>query len=99
MHFNTTTETGHTLKVLQQKSDAQESHILQLFRQNRGRNLTASEVLRMYPGKGILITSIRRALSNLKNWNYLEKTEIKRNGIHGRNECAYRIYTGQQTLF
>jgi hypothetical protein len=98
-YFNTTSERGAKLKVFDNKSEAQEANVIKIFKTKRGDNLTASEVLRLYPEKGILITSIRRAISNLKNWNFLEKTAVKRDGIYGRPECAYRIYTGQQTLF
>jgi len=99
MYFNTTKETGAPLRIFEHKSDAQEAKIWKLFKKHVGRELTASEVLRIYPEKGMLITSVRRALSNLKNQKFIEKTDKKREGIYGRPECAYRIYTGQQTLF
>ena len=98
-YFNTTSERGEKLKIFDNKSEAQEANVLNIFKSKRADNLTASEVLRLYPEKGILITSIRRAISNLKNWNFLEKTTVKRAGIYGRPECAYQLYNGQLNLF
>ena len=97
-HFNTTQESGQKLKEFKQKAERQEDVVHRIFKKQR-RQLTASEVLRLYPEKGVLLGSIRRALSNLKNENILELTNIKREGLHGRPEKAYQLYIGQMILF
>jgi len=97
-YYNTTNVTDPLLKNQESKAISQEKKILNMFRRSK-RGLTASEVFRQYPDKNTPLTSIRRAITNLCNDRFLEKTSLKREGIYGRTEFIYTIYIGQQKLF
>ena len=96
--YNTTQATGAVLVRFEQKAGTQETAVLNIFRTSK-KGLTASEVFKIFPAKNTPITSIRRAITNLMENKYLVKTSIRREGIYGRPETEYRLYTGQMTLF
>lgn len=98
-YFNTTNVTAPLLTRYNERAESQEKAIKEIFKNKRNGGLTAVEVFREYPEKGVLLTSIRRSLTNLKNQNYLEKTSHKREGMFGRGNFVYRLNTGQMTLF
>ena len=98
MFFNTTHEVRGNLKKFEAKTQTQEQKILDIFRKST-KGLTCSEVFKIYPEKNTPLTSIRRAVSNLKDDRKLVKTMLKRPGIYGRNEFVFNLYTGQRTLF
>ena len=96
--YNTTNEVNPALREMERKAGSQEREVLNIFRKSTS-GLTASEVFRKYPQRNVPLTSIRRAITNLSNDRFLDKTEIKREGIYGRKEFVYIIYTGQTKLF
>ena len=97
-YFNTTNVAGTLLKKHENKAKSQEQVALNIFRKSKN-GLTASEVFRQWPDMNTPLTSIRRAISNLLNDRFLERTYLKRKGIYGRTEFVYTIYTGQTKLF
>tara|TARA_R100000152_G_C6672497_1_gene108460 strand:- start:48 stop:344 length:297 start_codon:yes stop_codon:yes gene_type:complete len=93
MYYNTNKETGKTLKRSQRKANSQENMILAIFKENPRAKFTPETVLKKlqavhlnYP-----ITSIRRAMSNLKDDGYLEKTNEKANGDWGKKVHLWKI--------
>jgi Fe2+ or Zn2+ uptake regulation protein len=88
--FNTIGEDGQQLADSNATSKSQEDLILSIFRRC-DYNLTASDVWRWMKvhDTAILLTSVRRAMSNLCTQGYLEKTENKRMGIYGKVEHLY----------
>lgn len=85
-YFNTTNESGTTLKNNVAKAKSQEEDILILFKMIT--NQSPSEILLLtdYP-----ITSIRRALTNLTKQGKLIKTDEKRIGMYGRSEYVWKL--------
>lgn len=86
MYFNTTQETGNTLKVYKEKALTQNDEILRLFNPNH--KLSASQIERItnYP-----ITSIRRALTTLEQSGKIQKLTLKIVGKYGRRESVYSL--------
>jgi predicted transcriptional regulator len=96
-HFNTTHEVGAVRAAYQSQAIKQEAAVLALFRRER-LAMTPSEVceaLNRTHGKGWLLTSIRRSMSNLTDEGLLEKTGRKRMGPHGRFEYYWELGDGQ----
>jgi predicted transcriptional regulator len=97
MHHNTTHETGETLRTYQSHAIKQEAAVLALFRLLRS-TMAPSEVcdqVNRIHGKGWLLTSIRRAMTNLADEGLLVRTSIKRTGPHGRPEYRWILGEGQ----
>ena len=97
-HFNTTNEVGAKLKWMAAKTKTQEERVLNIFKSSKT-GLTASEVFLQYQDQRTPLTSIRRAITVLAGLKKLVKTTEKREGMFGRNEYVYRLYTGQLILF
>lgn len=97
-YFNTTNESGATLKNNVAKSKSQEEKIFKLFqldfeywskKEILYTGLTPKELqdfFHKYP-----ITSIRRALTNLTKQGKLIKTDEKRIGMYGRSEYVWKL--------
>src|SRR5690554_389689 len=96
--YNTTQEKDSVLKEYIWKAESQEQIILNIFRKSSN-GLTASEVFKKYPSRNVPLTSVRRAISNLLTERKVEKTMHKREGIYGRKEYVFTIYTGQGKLW
>mgnify|MGYP003149736910 FL=1 len=93
MYYNTNKETGKTLRKSRKKANSQELMILAIFKENPRAKFTPETVLKKlqavhlnYP-----ITSIRRAMSNLKDEGYLEKTNEKAKGDWGKDVHLWKI--------
>lgn len=86
-YFNTTKESGTTLKNNVAKADTQESIILDFYKFRN--KMTPSEL--MYYFTRTPITSIRRALTNLTKQGKLIKTDEKRIGMYGRSEYVWKL--------
>lgn len=95
MHYNTTKESGATLRQFEMISQTQEQRVLNYFRRyGFGLLLTPSEVrVRVFNHKTKLpeITSVRRALTNLTSEGNLIKSKQKRMGPHGRHEYCWKL--------
>ena len=87
-YFNTTDQDIDFVNKRKAKNKTQEVIVYELFKSNT--TLTASEVLNMFP-KQVPITSVRRAISNLKHESKLVKTEDTKTGIYGSPEHYYKI--------
>lgn len=96
-YFNTTKESGTTLKNNVAKAKSQEEEILKQFRfdrihynsqfwENYDLGLSPSQIDLNAP-----ITSIRRALTNLTKQGKLIKTNEKRIGMYGRSEYVWKL--------
>jgi len=88
-YFNTTNAKGEELKGYQNKADTQDDKILSFFKSNPLDNFTPEEVWRKIFNGETPLTSVRRAITNLKNAGDLEKTKIKREGGFGRPCYCY----------
>ena len=94
-YFNTTNESGTTLKNNVARAKNQEEEIFNIFVYNQqilkinASGFTPSvlyDALETYP-----ITSIRRALTNLTKQGKLIKTNEKRIGMYGRSEYVWKL--------
>lgn len=67
------------------KAVRQKDIILAIFEQNRGSNFTPSEIYDLYPAKPILLTSVRRSISDLTHEGRLIKCQWSesRDGNYG----------------
>lgn len=90
MYYNTTGETQPELDLFNQVTAEQDQKILALFWSRI--ELSPSEIFQELHEKGVnyLLTSIRRSLTDLTTAGYLIKTDKKRKGLFGRNECIWR---------
>ena len=73
-----------------EKAKGQELLILTFFVKHKGELFTPSEVQDRLEEPSIL-TSIRRAMTNLTKRGFLEKTDIKRQGKFGRPNFCWRL--------
>lgn len=84
--YNTTHESGKQLAMFIEKAKTQEIEILLLMQHYE--KLSASDVHKYFPK--MILTSIRRGLTNLTTQGFLVKTDEKKLGEYGRNEYIYR---------
>jgi hypothetical protein len=80
MFYNTTNETGTTLAASKAKAKTQKGAIKQFFNQTDGCFTPFEVQKRVLPNAPI--TSIRRAMTDLTSAGFLDRSNIKRNGIH-----------------
>ena len=93
-HWNTTSETGSTLRTYQAHANRQEAAVLALFRQRR-LPLSPSQVWRHLDPDRTPLTSIRRAMTDLTDAGLLERLPVKVEGIYSRPEHLWRLSNGQ----
>ena len=86
-YYNTTKEID-TAKP-EKKAKRQEKKVLFLFKEHQ--KLSCSQVFNLYNCKDTPLTSIRRAVTVLSNFNMIVKTKEKIKGFYGRNECVYEF--------
>jgi len=89
-YFNTTRQKGEQLKVAWDKTKSQDDKVMEYFHEH-GKG-TPSEVWIHFRDSNVPITSIRRSITNLTNYNYLSKTDNKKEGIYGRPEYVWEIF-------
>ena len=92
MYYNTTKETGETLKEYKKKALTQEKEILE-FMSRYGLPYSASQITETL-FINVPITSTRRALSNLYADGKIKKVG-KVKGMYGRPENTYQIISTQ----
>ena len=100
-YHNTTNEDGPQLARFQKHAKTQEAQILKVFRdawvKNKGSTLSPSQVYdRLWYNRdtkqaSYLLTSIRRAITDLTKEGYLVKTDKKIKGPYGRPEYLWRL--------
>lgn len=88
-YYNTTNETGNNLKEFKAKAKNQEDRIIAVMRANPEMHYGASDLSRIFPN--MLLTSIRRSLSNLSKSNLIYKTDKKQQGLFSRNEYTFML--------
>ena len=86
--YNTTNETGETLKNSNQKAETQEETIMNIFRNEPEGLYTPSEIHKI-SGLNCPLTSIRRAISNLCSNGFLVKTTTMKMGTYGKLVHCY----------
>jgi hypothetical protein len=98
--FNTISETGDELRDSKLKARTQQDIILDFFKDRRGQMLTPWFVHTYCRDlEGALLTSIRRAITNLTDDGYLIKTKIQEPGGYGKkNYCWYMPRSGGSQL-
>lgn len=87
-YYNTTNETGESLKKATSDAKTQNDKILEWLRQRPGLYFTPPEIAE---GVGILLTSCRRALTDLTDIGRIEKTKNKQKGIYGKPNYCWRF--------
>ena len=90
MYFNTTNVRGDDLRKEWKNANAQEQKIVAVFQSVLGYFLSFFEVLER-SGLRALITSIRRAMTNLTREGVLEKTEVTRMGPYGKPSYCWKL--------
>lgn len=90
-HYNTTAESGAVLVDFERKAQSQDDLILDFYRRNYHRPMSPSQVHDWLGLRGVPITSIRRAISNLTARGLLEKTQTKVSGKYGRPEYCWQL--------
>lgn len=100
-HHNTTNESGSKLARFQKHAKTQEAQILKVFRdayvKDKTSTLSPSQVFdrlwytRTTAAAFYLLTSIRRAMSDLTREGYLIKTDDKVTSPRGRPEYLWRL--------
>jgi predicted HTH transcriptional regulator len=78
------------------KTKVQQEVVKHIFLKHK--KMTASECHSIF-NKNVPITSIRRAMSDLKKEGILVKTDILKDGIYGSPEHIYSLNSGQLSMF
>lgn len=86
---NTVEEDGQTLIDLKARAASLQQRIYLFFRQNPDKAFTPHEVNQALPGT--LITSVRRAMTNLAEADWLIKTNEKVMEQHGVNNFKWKF--------
>ena len=93
-YHNTVPEEGERLHGYQEKAKTRDQMVLEVFKWNQGVTFTPSDIYEILTewGDKILLTSVRRAISNLTRARRLVKCQRDqaRPGIHKRNNRAWR---------
>lgn len=91
--YNTTNISGDELKVACKRAASQQALVLDFFQQHPDGMYTASQVYVMLEmkAKGVPLTSVRRAMSNLKIMGKLLRTSEKRKGFFGADNYKYML--------
>jgi hypothetical protein len=96
MYYNTTNETGISLKTNFEKADNQTRLTLAVFQTYPNKNLSANDVWAFLIDNESIneqtpLTSIRRAITDLTNQDRLVKTDKKVLGLAGRKTYTWRL--------
>jgi hypothetical protein len=96
MYYNTTNETGISLKTNFEKADNQTRLTLSVFQTYPNDNLSANDVWSFLIDNESIneqtpLTSIRRAITDLTNQDRLVKTDKKVLGLAGRKTYTWRL--------
>lgn len=90
-YYNTTNQTGDTLKASIGKAESLEDKVAKFFKKNRSCAFTPFEVMNMMKTKRIPVTSFRRAITNLTSDGLLIRTDIKRIGEYGKDNYCWKL--------
>ena len=90
VYYNTTAEHDPELGEYMESAKGQELEVLRFFYNNKGKLFTPAEVHSELKGVGLL-TSVRRAMTNLTKRGFLEKTDVKKKGLFDRSNFCWRL--------
>lgn len=91
-HFhNTIGASKKELIVLDEKCKTQEDKVLDYFKKNPELHCSPTDVWSAIGLYETPVTSIRRAMSNLTRDGFLEKTNVKVNGIYGVKTFCWKL--------
>lgn len=83
-YFNTNNEVGPVLEESRKNTEEQEKIILNFFRDNAENVYSPDMIWANLFSSPVPLTSIRRAITNLTNEGYLEKTTVMVMGSYGK---------------
>lgn len=91
MFYNTIHLKKDDLKLARLNAKSQEDFIKIIFTNNTSLKVTPSQMLILFGSNRTPITSIRRALTNLSNDNFLEKSDETIIGMYGKPEHVWKL--------
>jgi hypothetical protein len=94
--FNTTSESGGTLKEYKDQAQHQNDKVMMLFKSNPSIEFSPVDVWKSVFDNSTPLTSCRRAITTLEKAGLILKTENKKAGIYGRANCTWKL-TNQNT--
>lgn len=89
---NTTNETGQVLMNFEAKAQTQDQMVMEIFRANPTKPMAWFEVGALVK-ESIHEISLKRAITNNKNWGFLEKTSEKATSPYGSPCYRYKLKT------
>lgn len=103
-YHNTNQESGETLIESDVRAKGQEGPILRMMQAAEPNGLTPCETWsRLAKTMGadcpIVLTSVRRAITNLTTAGTLDKTKQMRQGMYGKKVHVWRVAQPKETLF
>jgi len=90
MFYNTINLTSSDLQIAKDNAKSQEEFIKWLFNNNTSLKITPSQLMVLF-GRNTPITSIRRALTNLTNDDFLQKTDEMIQGLYNKPEHIWKL--------
>lgn len=96
MYYNTNGLNAAEKKEATKRTKIQQEVVKTIFLKHK--KMTASECHKIF-NQNVPITSIRRAISDLKSEGILIKTDVTKDGLYGAPEHIYSLSTGQLSLF
>ncbi len=89
-HYNTTSEGGELLRKFEANAKSQEARLYEFFKRRPNEGWTRAELHRVILHE-CPVSSITRALANLKRVGLIWRTTGKRNGEYGRPQHLWRL--------
>jgi len=89
------------LEVARSTADKQELRILAIFQKLPDYAMTSTEVAEIYRrlyGENILLTSVRRSVTDLGKAGHLYDTGLQRSGMYGRPNKVWRLLNSMVTF-
>lgn len=98
--YNTIAESNHIEYNSIRRCQTQQDKILAYFRMNPSKEFTPFQVQRELSHEFVNtpITSIRRAMTNLTEQGFLQKTNIQRKGAYNKKNYTWRLRTKNSQL-
>lgn len=94
MYHNTTNENKETVKTYRKLNAKQDKRVLDIISNERkpfSASLIWKKYIHLHVTKACPITSIRRSINTLKNYDYIVETGNRVEGMYGRSELEYRL--------
>lgn len=91
MYYNTTQETGETLKSYTDKNLKQQDRVIAFFKSRPEMSFSPSEVWNQVFKHSCPLTSVRRAMTDLTSMGELKRLDTKKTGAYGRPEHFWKL--------